>query len=281
MGKYLIADSGSTKTVWRLLSDSKLVSEVVTKGINPFLQSSEEINLSVRTELIPNIIAKDVTEIHFYGAGCANEEKNNVVKSALLSLFNSAEIFISSDMLGAARSVLGRDKGIACILGTGSNSCYYDGGKIVSNVSAGGYILGDEGSGAVIGKYLMADYIKNQMPIDVKEALENECGVSVADVIDRVYRKPFPNRYLANFTRFIHKNLDNTYLYNIVYKTFRDFFERNISQYEDSKKLPVSFVGSVAFYFSDVLEKVANDCGYKIGKIDANPIDGLVNYHID
>lgn len=277
---YLFADSGSTKTVWRLVSNHETITEVMSKGINPFLQTTEEIILSVQTELLPSIEADSITKVYFYGAGCANGEKIEIVRSGLSSVFPSAEVVVFSDLLGAARSVLGKEKGIACILGTGSNSCYYDGENIVDNVSSGGYILGDEGSGAVIGKRLMADYIKNQMPAECRAILEKECNISVADVIDNVYKKPFPNRYLASYTRFIHNNLGHKYLCDIVYDSFADFFNRNIKQYAEWETMPICFVGSVAYYFRDILMQVGHEKGFAVGKIDANPIDELIQYHI-
>ena len=275
----LIADSGSTKTHWSLLTSADQVNEYFSKGINPFYQDQTEIQKSRVEELLPHMEASVVTQIFFYGAGCANAEKNAVVERALQSVFPQASIEIASDLLGACRGLFGRKPGIGCILGTGSNSCYYDGEAIVSNVSPLGFILGDEGSGANLGKNLVADILKNQLTPELKEQFLKEFDVTPADIIDRVYRKPFPNRYLASLSRFLINHIEEQPCYDIVYRCFYAFFERNIMQYENAENLTVNFIGSVAYYYRDILEKAAKAFNLKVDIVIQSPMPGLIQYH--
>ncbi len=274
----LIADSGSTKTHWCIVRNDMTLTQIFTHGINPFFQDSDNICATIIENDELRTVAQHVHEVYFYGAGCANNEKISIVQTAIARVFHNAQINVQSDMLGAAIALLGKNSGIACILGTGANSCLFDGSNITYNVSAGGYILGDEGSGAVIGRHLMADYVKGVMPVRIKQILEAEYNVSVAQVIDRVYRQPFPNRYLANFTYFIGKNIEHKYLADLVYCCFVEFFERNIKQYNNWQEQEINFVGSVAYYFKELLQKAGSDRGCKVGKIQQTPIDGLIDY---
>ena len=275
----LIADSGSTKTTWALLSYSgKVEKEVLTSGINPYFLDCQEIVDLLNSELIP-VISGAVRSVYFYGAGCGNPEKKGVVKKALSQCFPDAACEVESDMLGAARALFGNQKGIACILGTGSNSCLYDGEKILANVSPGGFILGDEGSGAVMGKKLAGDFVKGIMPSHLEMAFSKNYQIDKNELIDRVYRKPFPNRFLASFTRFVADNIHDTYCNDIVHTSFMEFITRNIEQYPDYKKHPVGFVGSVAQVFENVLDKAMNERGLEIHSVMKNPITGLVDCH--
>jgi N-acetylglucosamine kinase-like BadF-type ATPase len=182
-------------------------------------------------------------------------------------------------MLGAARGLLGRESGIACILGTGANSGVYDGEDLVKGVYAGGYILGDEGSGGVLGKLLISDWVKKQMPQDIYDALTEEYGLTYLGIVDRVYKQAFPNRWLAQFTKFMSARREHPYIHNLLVEAFKAFFERNIKQYDEWKALEVGFVGSIAFYFNAELREAAEVCGVKLGKVMQNPIEGLVEYH--
>ncbi len=276
----LIADSGSTKTHWCLKAANGQTSEFFTDGINPFQQTSDGIRSSISVQLLPQIAklmwVGPITHIYFYGAGCTPEKKPLVV-AALKACFKQAEtIVVESDMLGAAVGLLGNQEGIACIMGTGSNSCLYDGKAIVKNVPALGFILGDEGSGAVLGKRLVADLLKNQMGEELKEKFLTQYNTSQAEIIDNVYRKPFPNRYLASLSKFASENLDNEKVYALVYDHFAQFVIRNLKQYP---ALPVGFIGSIAYYYQDVLKKVLADHGLELGKILQSPMEGLKEYH--
>ena len=275
----LIADSGSTKTHWCLVDKGKVVSEIFTDGINPFYQNELEIIALLDSQLMPELPESNIEQIFFYGAGCSFPEKKLLVSQALVRFFSNAMIEIQSDLLAAARSLFQHDKGIACILGTGSNSCYYDGNEIVQNVSPLGYILGDEGSGAVLGKLLIADCLKNQLPEWIAEKLLDEYELTPAIILENVYKKPFPNRFLAKFTPFILEHIVEPSIFNLVYDSFDAFLVRNVMQYP-LEDIEVGFVGSIAHYFRETLEIVASERGIMISEINQNPMDGLVRYHI-
>ena len=279
MSMNLIADSGSTKTAWCLVSDGQIVKQFETAGINPFFQTEDEIVAQLKDGLLPEVGENCVENVYFYGAGCANPEKNRALEGLLMSVVGAKTAFVASDMLGAARGLLGRESGIACILGTGANSGVYDGEDLVKGVYAGGYILGDEGSGGVLGKLLISDWVKKQMPQDIYDALTEEYGLTYLGIVDRVYKQAFPNRWLAQFTKFMSARREHPYIHNLLVEAFKAFFERNIKQYDEWKALEVGFVGSIAFYFNAELREAAEVCGVKLGKVMQNPIEGLVEYH--
>jgi len=274
----LIADSGSTKTCWCVVSNGELLSQVITDGINPFYQTDLEIIALLDTQLIPKLKNIEIDLIYFYGAGCSFPEKKILVSRALVRFFSNAMIEIQSDLLGAARSLFQHQKGIACILGTGSNSCYYDGIEIVENVSPLGFILGDEGSGAVLGKLFVADCLKNQLPVALKEKFLSQYKLTPAIILDNVYKKPFPNRFLAQFTPFLLEHIDEPSIFNLVFDSFDAFFVRNVLQYS-LEDVQVGIVGSIAHYFRDTLEIVASERGIIISEIVQSPMDGLVRFH--
>ena len=273
----LIADSGSTSTNWVLVEHGKSVQSLFTPGINPFYQTPEEIAGEIAT-LTLNVKPSSVKAIYFYGAGCV-ADKIEMVKQAIAQSFTQSQIYVESDLVAAARGLLQHEAGIACILGTGSNSCFYDGKDIVSNVSPLGFILGDEGSGAVLGKKFIADCLKNQLPEDLKNKFLTTFGLTANDIINHVYRKPFPNRYLAQFTPFLGENMAEPAIYNLIFDSFTDFFVRNVRQYPNFEEYPVSFVGSIAYYFKDILEVVAFELGITLGEIKQSPLEGLVAFH--
>ncbi|TRX64285.1 ATPase [Carboxylicivirga sp. M1479] len=276
----LIADSGSTKTEWRLINPSNNNSQVcITDGINPFFQSSEDIYQSLENKY--TLLKTEIQALHFYGAGCANEEKNNVVKTALSQFFNAESITINSDLLGAARSLFGNKAGIACILGTGSNSCYYNGTDIIDNVSPLGFIIGDEGSGAVLGKKLMGDILKNQLPQEVIRLFYANYQTDRAEILDKIYKQPFPNRYLAQYTKFISANIHIDELEQIVINSFKEFIQRNLLQYPNAAEMKIGFIGSIAHYFEPQLHKALYDYQLLPGTIRQTPMDGLVAFHMN
>ena len=273
----LIADSGSTKTDWYIIDDGVDIKKVLTKGINPFYQTTEEIfeNLALN---FPSL-GKQVDEILFYGAGCANEEKNKVVEDAIRTFFSPKKIFVASDLLGAARSLCQDKEGIACILGTGSNSCHYNNGEIIKNVSPLGYKLGDEGSGAVIGEKLVSDILKKQLSAATIEMFFDRYKVSPSEIINNVYGRAFPNRYQAQFTKFIADNIYIEELENIVIYCFEEFVRRNLLQYDGLKSLKTYYTGSIGFHFKEQLIKVADKNKLIIGAITKSPMEGLVKFH--
>ena len=244
----VIADSGSTKTDW-CLGNTKTNSRTVrTGGINPFHQSVDEIKEVIASTLIPQLgDTTEFTTIYFYGAGCI-PEKTNIVKTALAQNFPKANILVESDLLGAAHALCGKTAGIACILGTGSNSCFYDGEKITANISPLGYILGDEGSGAVLGKRLVGDLLKHQLPDDLCQDFLKEYDLTPALILDKVYRQPLANRFLAGLTPFLFAHKHRPEIRNLLISCFTDFFTRNVMQYEYHDIL-VHFTGSIAFLY--------------------------------
>jgi N-acetylglucosamine kinase-like BadF-type ATPase len=280
----LIADSGSTKTDWRLIDADKKIHQFGTQGINPYFQTKEEITSVFEKEIpenIKSIIKDQKAEINFYGAGCSAEDKKQLVKEALASAFSLADIFIESDMLGAARSVCGHEPGIAAILGTGMNSCYYDGKKIAENRTSLGFILGDEGSGAHLGKTLIQYYLNDELPAGLTDRFNERFKLSKNEIIDAVYKKPMPNRYLASYSKFIYQNLKEQFIIDMVSKCFIEFFDKHICKYSKHKQLKLSLVGSVAFYYSNILRSVAEDKGINIDVVVETPIAGLTLYHLE
>ena len=274
----LIADSGSTKTHWCLAEQGEVVREVFTKGTNPFFQSEEEISGEVAA-LVAQLDGSRPEAVYFYGAGCAFPDKIDLVTRAIRAHLPGAEVEVSTDMLAAARGLCGRRAGIACILGTGSNSCFYDGSAIVSNVSPLGFILGDEGSGAVLGRLMVGNLLKNQMTPGLKEQFLDETGLTPAEIIDRVYRRPFPNRFLAGLSPFLSRHLDDPTVHALVLDSFRAFFRRNVLQYEGCRTYPVHFIGSVAHYYRPLLAEAAAAEGLTLGTVLQSPMPGLVAYH--
>ena len=273
----LIADGGSTKTEWRAAEKGKDLQRIKTKGMNPYFQSEDEISEEVKTVLLPELKSKTFDALHFYGAGCT-AEKIQMMKQALAKHLDVASIEVNSDILAAAHGLCGNNPGIVCILGTGSNSCFYDGEKIVSNVSPLGFILGDEGGGAVLGKLMVGDLLKNQLPAGLKEKFLQQFDLTPGMIIERVYRQPFPNRFLASLQPFLEQNIDVPEIRALVLNAFKAFLNRNIKQY-DYHNNKLHFVGSIAYYYREILEEAIADCGMQTGNIRQSPMDGLVLYH--
>jgi N-acetylglucosamine kinase-like BadF-type ATPase len=274
----LIADSGSTKTSWCFIDNNGNTSLFSTNGINPFFRSSENIETELREKLV-ELVEKDIQKIIFYGAGVINEEKGNIVRLALKNIFPAPEIEVHSDLLAAAHATLGNSKGIASILGTGSNSCFYDGKKITKHVPPLGFILGDEGSGAVLGRKLLADYLKKIMPASLLKKFENQFHYNYPEFMEGVYKKEKPNLFLANFVPFIKENIEESYCMELIKTSFNEFVERNIFSYSNFREVPLAFVGSVAFYFQEQLKSVLDEKHLRLGTVLKEPLSGLVNYY--
>ena len=276
----LIADSGSTKTDWCVVENGVLVQQIFTKGTNPFFQSEEEISNEIATALLPELKTDEFDAVYFYGAGCGFPDKIEIVHRAISKQLKvKGNVEVATDMLAAARGLCGRKAGIACIMGTGSNSCYYDGENIVANVSPLGFILGDEGSGACLGKLMVGDLLKNQMTPELKEKFLKQFNLTPADIIDRVYRKPFPNRFLASLSPFLAQNINEPCVHELVLNSFKAFFKRNIMQYENYQNLKVNLIGSVAFYYKEVLAEAAEAMEIQLGTIIQSPMEGLIKYY--
>ncbi len=273
----LLADSGSTKTDWRLISANGIVESFVSAGINPALQSEEEIK-SDQEETLLAFGHLPVRKIYFYGAGCAQPTSQAKVSLMLTSIFTSAEVEVASDLLGAAKAIFHERSGIACILGTGSNSGFFDGKKIVENVPSLGYLLGDEGGGSQIGKQLLIDYLRGDMPNDISEELKKEIGDDRGAIYHRIYESPFPNRFLASIVGVLSKKYSkDAYFRGVIYAEFTRFFNNCINKYEMEATVSVGFVGSLAFHYQDLLKTIGEQHGINISGIVEKPIDEIAN----
>lgn len=276
----LIADCGSTKIDWCLLNGKEKVAQIFTTGMNALLMTQDEMTARIKEELMPHISGYQVDEIYYYGAGIISDEiKSHVANALKANMPAASKIEVDTDLLAAARALCGRKPGIACILGTGSNSCYYDGEKVVDNVSPLGYILGDEGSGAVLGKLLVGDVLKHQLPEHLCEKFLKEYNLDRNTIIDHVYRKPAANRFLAQFAPFLEHNIEEPSIHRIVLHSFIDFFVRNVESYKDYKKLPCNFVGSIAVLEKATLIEAAQSQDITVGNIIQDPMEGLIKFH--
>lgn len=278
---YLIAESGSTKCDWMLVDQSgSYVDLYKTMGYNPFFHSTDFIveDLASHKDLMH--ISDKVERLYFYGAGCENKNLNSIVKKALETTFPKAKVFVEHDMKAAAYSTFDGEPCITCIIGTGSNSCYFDGTTIYEEVPALAYILGDEASGSYLGKKLIAAYLYKKLPKEIAYDFEKEFGLTKEEIFDRVYNKPHANVYLASFTRFVGQHKHHPFINAFVMEGLREFFEYHVKCYDHYETTPVHFVGSVAFHFQEELLLVAKECNVKIGRIVKEPIMNLLEYHI-
>lgn len=273
----LIADSSSTRTEWAIVDGQNVAQYAVTSGLNPFFRTRREISHIIRLELPDVFFHTKIEKAYFYGAGCSSPEKKKVVESSMVAQFRTP-VTIESDLLGAARGLLGHKEGLACILSTGANSCMYDGEEIVKNVRPGGYILGDEGSNAYLGKMLISDIIKDVAPPEVRRAFFTTYDVTVDDIMDAVYTQPNPNLVLSGYAEFLQRYITMKYCRDLVYNSFMHFFERNISQY-DYRSCPLSAVGRTCTMFKTTLNRAALAFGVKIRKIEKSSLPGLVKFH--
>jgi len=275
----LIADGGSTKTDWRLIKEGREYKQVQTPGFNPYLVGSDEIEAILWKELQPYIDNTAVSAVYYYGAGCSTPVKNMIVETAFEKIFPNARIYVSHDLLAAAHALCGDKEGIAAILGTGSNSCYYDGRDIKDKIFSLGFFFGDEGSGAYLGKQLLTAYLHKELPEEIEKRFLEEYTISLESILDAVYTKSAPSRFLASFSRFINNNLDHPYIKTLVSDAFRLFYKYQVCCYARHKDVPVHFVGSVAYHYKDLLSEIGLEFGIKTGKFIKAPIDGLVEYH--
>ncbi len=274
----LIADCGSTKTDWVLCEGETIVTRIKTQGFNPTQQSTDEIYATLSTELKDKIDTTAPQTIYFYGAGCAYENANKRMLAALEKIFSTKDIHIHSDLLAAARALCGHEEGIACILGTGSNSCLFDGEKITDNTPSLGYILGDEGSGAHLGRQLVSDCIKKQLSAPMCEKFFKQYNINTADILERVYHEALPNRFLASFAPFLYENRANAEIHDLLLRCFTQFFQRNTMVYRRSW-LPIHVIGGIGVNFATEIKETAESLGLSMGKIVESPIDGLIEYH--
>jgi len=278
MAIILIADSGSTKAEWCLLDGTKKKT-IYTQGISPYFLNTDQIQQLLETELKKKMNKVEPDEIYYYGTGVNNPENAKSIKLALKKTFVKATISINNDLLGAAKALCGNEKGVGCILGTGSNSCYYNGKKIIKNSPGLGFILGDEGSGAYMGKKVVQYYLYNTFDPDLMDRFNAKYNTNRVEILDAVYKKALPNRYLAGFVPFLIENRGHFMIENIIEDAFNDFFFNHIYKYRESWTLPIHFIGSVAFGFKDVIKEMCNSYELQLGRVLKNPMDGLVKFH--
>lgn len=280
MGVSLIADSGATKAEWVLINNGKKKT-IFTQGISPYFLTSDQIAELIQNELYKYLGPNSIENIHYYGTGCSNPENVKSIKKALHHVFSNAHVNVNTDLMAAARSLFGKEKGIACILGTGSNSCYYNGDKIVKNSPGLGYVLGDEASGAYLGKKVLQYYLYNTFDEDLRARFDAKYVTTPVEILDNVYKKPLPNRYLASFTMFLAENRGHFMIENIIEDGLNDFFFQHLCKYNEVWKYPVGFVGGVAYGFKDVIKELCNSYEFELGPVLKNPMEGLANFHVD
>ncbi len=276
--KILIADSGSTKTDWVLINNGRKRS-FKTQGLHPYLQTTDDIYHILSNELKIDPKRNVIDEIHFYGAGISSRDSKKRIKKALNQYFPNSKVSSYSDLMAAARATCGHEKGIACILGTGSNSCYYNGTKISSKQPSLGYLLGDEGGGNYMGKKVLQYYFHGLFDQDLEQKFDKRYELDLETVLNNVYRKSFPNRYLAQFASFVYENRGHYLLENIAEDSLNDFFINHLLQYKNIHKLPVHFSGSVANSFKDILAQLCEQYEIQLGHVVQRPMIALANYY--
>lgn len=276
----LIADAGATKVQWVVIHEGKASEPYETSGFNPYFMNPETLRNAIDKDLVPYINPEYIKQVFYYGAGCSTVVKCGIVEDTLKEAFPRADFEIHHDLLGAARALFGKKEGIACILGTGSNSCLYNGNGIAENVTSLGYFFGDEGSGAYLGKLFLTEYLRNRMPEHLRRAFDEQYGFSLENILDAVYSKPYPNRYLSSFSTFIGKYLADEFIIGLIRKNFEDYFREQVTQYTQYRDKPLGVVGSVGFHYREIFMKVAATHQMKVERIIKSPIEGLGEYHI-
>jgi hypothetical protein len=275
----LIADSGATKCEWCLVGKKKKTSVYFTQGISPYFQDALQIESIIRSELLVQFKKHEITEVYYYGTGCATDVNVKIVEKALKLVFKDAAVHVTHDLMGAARSVCGHEKGIACILGTGSNSCYYNGKKIVTNSPGLGFVLGDEGSGAYLGRKVLQYYLYNTFDEELRYKFDLKYATNKSEILENVYKKPLPNRYLAGFSLFLSESRGHYMIENIIEDGLNDFFFTHLCKYGESWNYPIHFIGGISHAFKDKIEELCNSYEFELGKIIKQPMEGLVDYH--
>lgn len=274
----LIADSGATKAEWCLLKNGRKKT-LFTQGISPYFLNTQQIYELIEKELKPRLRKEEIDEVYYYGTGCANPHNARSVKKALNRAFAGSKVEVTHDLMGAARALCGREKGIACILGTGSNSCYYNGKKILKNSPGLGYVLGDEGNGAYLGKKVVQYYLYGTFDDELRGRFDLTYTTNASEILENVYKKPLPNRYLAGFARFLADNRGHYMIENIIEDGLNDFYFNHLCKYRETWSLPIHFAGSIAFGFKDVLQQLCSSYEFELGRVMKNPMEGLIEYH--
>ncbi len=278
MANILLADSGATKTEWCLLINGKK-KQIITQGLSPYFLNTSQIIEILNKELWPKCKNIIIDKIFFFGTGCSSAQNNLIVKNAFIAQHPKAKIAVDHDMMGAAKSLCHNKKGVACILGTGSSACFYNGKTIAKSRTGLGYALGDEGSGSFLGRKLLQYYLYETMDADLKLAFEKAFEINRNIVLENVYKKPFPQRYMASFCTFLSQHRGNYMIENIIEDGLYEFFSKHIYKFEESRKYPIHFVGSIAFYFKDVIKEMCSNYGFTLGTIHKRPMDGLIKLY--
>ena len=278
MSVKLIADSGATKCEWCLIADGNK-KKIITTGISPYFLNEEQIYLLLQKQLVPKLKEAVINEVHFYGTGLSNQNNVEMLKAVLKKTFKKAKISVETDLMAAARALCGREKGIACILGTGSNSCFYNGRKMIKNSPGIGYILGDEGSGAYLGKKVIQHYLYQTFDEELMTSFEKRFLTSPIEILENVYKKPMANRYLASFAIFLAENRGHYMIENIIEDGLNELFFTHIYKYKESWTHPINFIGSIAYGFKDILQELCNGYELELGKVMKAPMKGLIVYH--
>ncbi len=276
----LVGDSGSTKTDWRLIENNQILSQHSCEGLNPHFHTSdtvlEEIKICFDLEL-----SDQITEVHFYGSGCSTEEKKQIAREAFKTYFTKAKLFIEHDLLGAARAACGKQQGLSGILGTGSNCCLYDGSNIVQENRSGGFMISDEGGGVHIGKLVLKNYIEKCFSDDLMNRFEKRYQTHYDEILTNLYKKPYPNRYMASFSKFAYHNRKEPVIQELILTCFRAYFRNQVCRFEEHQNMPLNLVGSIAFYYQDLIRAAAEEFSVRVGTILEKPISGIANFHLD
>ncbi len=276
----VIVDSGSTKADWKMVDKSGIQS-ITTVGFNPVFHDEERIYGELQKSFVQEVPTEKAETVYYYGAGCWDERLKGVVHRALDRVFERADIEVHHDLLGAARATCGHDPGIACIIGTGSNSCLYDGKDVIDNVTNLGFLLGDEGSGTHLGKRLIRAFFYREMPKVLHDELESSLKGGKQSILDQVYNGETPNVYLASFTKFMGDHQDHPFIQRILFDSFEQFIDRHVRKYRNHMSLPIHFIGSVAYYFKETLSVILDARDMKMGNFIQKPIDELVRFHTE
>lgn len=277
----LIADSGSTNTDWIIIHENKILTEFTTSGLNPYFITSHEVYQEVQTQFPAGINKDEIGHLYFYGSGCSSPDMKSIISNGLQKLFPQSEIEINHDLLGAARALLNNEKGIAVILGTGANTCLYNGQDIISNVASLGFILGDEGGGDYLGKLFITEYLYGNLPYEISDAFLKKYKFTNSEIMHKIYKEPFPNRFLASLSTFILDHSKNEFIKRIIKRSFTDLFLKHIVKYENYSKYNIRVTGSVGFYFREFLYEIAEEFNATIDLIEKSPITRLAQYHIN
>jgi len=277
----IVADSGSTKTDWQIMEKSGRIHEIQTIGLNPYFVNTAQTLEVLEKEIHPFIDKSKVAEVHFYGSGCTHKDKKLVIDTALSSFFKRATVEVESDLLGTARAVCGEEAGIVAILGTGSNSCVYDGESVTSELFSMGYILGDEGSGAVLGKKILKEALSGKMPAHLLEQFRKEFPESPETMLDKIYKQSFPSRFLASFAPFAIRRMEDEWITHLLQRHLEDFFDNMVTIYPDYQQLSLNLCGSIAWYLKPMLADMCHHYRIEPGNVIQRPIEELAIYHLN